>query len=626
MDPRLLQYYNQELQHIREMFAEFAAEYPKIAGRLGLEGLDCADPYVERLLEGFGYMAARVQLKVDAEYPRFTQHLLEMVYPHYLAPIPSMATVQLQPDLTEGSLADGFTVPRGSVLRSRMGKDVQTPCEYRTAHDVTLWPLEIVEAGYLASTAAVAALGAPTAGRVRAGIRWRLKTTAGLTFDKLALDKLAINLRGTDSLPTHVYEQLVANAVGVVLQPTKRGDTSWREMLPASSIRALGFSEKESLLPHISRSFDGYRHLQEYFAFPERYLFVELAGLDAGLRQCKATEVDVVVLLDTVNPVLEDVLDASHFALFCTPAVNLLEKRADRIHLADTVTEFHVVPDRSRPLDFEVHSVLSAVGFGTSNDHKQEFLPFYGAADRRDYREHRAYYTLHREQRRLSSRQREFGPRSSYIGSEVFLSLVDGNEAPFSSDLRQLALVTLCTNRDLPLHMPIGGGKTDFTLESGAPVVAVRCVAGPTRPRPSAAQREIAWRLISHLNFNYATLVDGHDGTGAAALRQLLSLYGDLHDPSTRKQIDGVVSISHHPINRRIHDMGPIAFGRGLEVTLTMEEQAFEGTGVFLLASVLERFFAKYASINSFTETVLRTAERGEIARWPTRIGQRHLL
>lgn len=626
MDPRLLGYYNQELQHIREMFAEFGAEYPKIAGRLGLEGLDCADPYVERLLEGFGYMAARVQLKVDAEYPRFTQHLLEMVYPHYLAPIPSMAMVQLQPDLTEGSLADGFTVPRGSALRSRMGKDVQTPCEYRTAHDVTLWPLEVAEASYLASTAAVAALGVPNLGGVKAGIRLRLRTTAGLTVDKLALDRLAIYLRGADMLPTYIYEQLVANSVGIVIQPTKRKDASWREILPKSEIRPLGFGEEEALLPSGSRSFEGYRHLQEYFAFPERFLLIELGGLNAGLRRCGADEVDVIVLLDTVNPALEDALDSTHFALSCTPAINLFRKRADRIHLTDTVSEHHVVPDRSRPLDFEVHSVISAVGYGTSSEEKQEFVPFYGATDERDYREQRAYYALHREQRRLSSRQRKFGPRSSYIGNEVFISLVDGNEAPYTSDLRQLALVTLCTNRDMPLHMPVGGGKTDFTLESGAPVVAARCLAGPTRPRESSAQREIAWQLINHLSLNYATLTDGKDGKGAAALRQVLALYGDRDDPSTRKQIDGVVSISSRAVNRRVRGFGPIAFGRGVEVTLTMEEMAFEGTGVFLLASVLERFFAKYASINSFTETVLRTTERGEIIRWPNRMGQRHVL
>lgn len=625
MDPRLLNYYNRELQHIRELCGEFAKEYPKIAGRLGLEGLECADPYVERLLEGFGYMAARVQLKVDAEFPRFTQHLLEMVYPHYLAPTPSMAMVQINPDLSEGALAEGFTIPAGTSLRSRVAASDQTPCEYRTAHEVTLWPLEISEAEYLGTTAAVAALGVTNLTRVKAGIRLRIKTTAGLTFNQLSLDRLAVYLRGVDKLPMHVYEQLMAHPVGVVLQPP-RGKGLWREVVSKARIRPLGFADDEALLPYGPRSFQGYRHLQEYFAFPERYMLVELGGLASGVRRCEEDELDIIVLLEASDAVLENALDASHFALFCTPIVNLFKKRADRIHLSNKTTEYHVVPDRSRPMDFEIYGVDSVIGFGTSNEQRQDFRPFYAADDINDTRENQAYYAVYREQRQLSSKQREFGPRSSYIGSEVFISLVDANEVPYSSNLRQLALTTLCTNRDLPLQMPVGSGKTDFALDSGAPAVSVRCINGPTRPQPSSARREIAWQLISHLSLNYLSMADSDDGRGAAALRQLLGLYAHMQDPSTRKQIEGVVSIKSRPVHRRISVAGPIAFGRGLELTLTMDEQGFEGTGVFLLGAVLEHFFAKYVSINSFTETVLSTTERGEVMRWPPRIGQRHVL
>ncbi len=625
MDPRLLHYYNRELQHIREMCGEFAKEYPKIAARLGLEGFECADPYVERLLEGFGYMAARVQLKVDAEFPRFTQHLLEMVYPHFLAPMPSMAVVQFQPDLNEGALGEGFVLPRGSALRSRLGKGDQTPCEYRTAHDVTLWPLELAEAEFLGSTAAVAALGITELSEVKAGIRWRLRCTAGLTFDKLALDSLPLYLQGTEELPMRLYEQLLANAQAIVVQPAK-GKKTWREVTAKSNIRPLGFADDQALLPHGPRSFQGYRFLQEYFAFPERYMLVELGGLATGVRRCTDNELDIVVLLNESDPVLENAVDASHFALFCAPAVNLFEKRADRIHLTEKQTEHHVVPDRSRPMDFEVHSVLEVQGFGTGADEKQEFLPFYAASDTADFRENRAYYTLHRAPRLLSTRQRGQGPRSSYVGSEVFISLVDGNEAPYSSNLRQLALTTLCTNRDLPLQMPVGASTMDFSMESGAPVNAVRCLAGPTRPRASQAQREVAWQLISHLALNYLSVTDQDEQRGAAALRQLLGLYGATNDAAIRKQIDGVVSVASKPVNRRVSGTGPIAFGRGLEVTVTMDEPAFEGTGIFLLGVVLEQFFARYVSINSFTETVLRATDRGEIMRWPPRIGQRHVL
>ena len=625
MDPRLLHYYNRELQHIREMCGEFAKEYPKIAARLGLEGFECADPYVERLLEGFGYMAARVQLKVDAEFPRFTQHLLEMVYPHFLAPMPSMTVVQFQPDLSEGALGEGFVVPRGSALRSRLGKGDQTPCEYRTAHDVTLWPLELAEAEYLGSTAAVAALGISDLNGVKAGIRWRLRCTAGLTFDKLALDRLPFFLQGPEELPMHLYEQLLANAQAIALRSAK-GKQEWREVPAKSNIRPLGFGDDQALLPYGSRSFQGYRFLQEYFAFPERYMLVELGGLAPGVRRCTDSELDIVVLLNSSDPVLENSVDASHFALFCTPAVNLFEKRADRIHLTDKQTEHHVVPDRSRPMDFEVHSVTDVQGFGTSADEQQEFLPFYSAGDVADFRENRAYYTLHRAPRLLSTRQRGQGPRSSYIGSEVFISLVDANEAPYSSNLRQLALTTLCTNRDLPLHMPVGASNTDFSMESGAPVNAVRCLAGPTRPRPSQAQREVAWQLISHLSLNYLSVTDQDEQGGAMALRQLFGLYGATNDAAIRKQIDGVVSVASKPVNRRVSGAGPIAFARGLEVAVTLDEPAFEGTGIFLLGVVLEQFFARYVSINSFTETVLKATDRGEVMRWPPRIGQRHVL
>ncbi len=625
MDPRLLRYYNRELQHIREMCGEFAKEYPKIAARLGLEGFECADPYVERLLEGFGYMAARVQLKVDAEFPRFTQHLLDMVYPHYLAPMPSMAMVQFQPDLTEGALGEGFVVPRGSVLRSRLGKGDQTPCDYRTAHDVTLWPLELVEAEYLGSTAAVAALGITDLSGVKAGFRWRFRTTAGLTFDQLPLDSLQLYLRGTEELPMRLFEQLLANPLAVVLQPAK-GSGKWREVVTKTNIRALGFDDDQALLPYGPRSFQGYRFLQEYFAFPERYMMVELNDLGAGVRRCTDNELDILVLLNSSDPVLDNTIDASHFALFCAPAINLFEKRADRIHLTDRQTEHHIVPDRSRPMDFEVYGLTEVLGFGTSADHKQEFRPFYGTSDVANYSENLAYYTLHRTPRVLSSRQRGHGPRSSYIGSEVFVSLVDANEAPYSGNLRQLALTTLCTNRDLPLHMPVGAAKTDFTMESGAPVESVRCLAGPTRPRPSHAQREVAWQLISHLSLNYLSLTDHDQDQGAGALRQLLGLYGATSEASIRKQIDGVVSVASRPVNRRVLGSGPISFARGLEVAVTLDESAFEGTGIFLLGVVLEQFFARYVSINSFTETVLKSMDRGEVMRWSPRIGQRHVL
>ncbi|NOX42496.1 MAG: type VI secretion system baseplate subunit TssF [Gammaproteobacteria bacterium] len=625
MDPRLLEYYNSELHYIREMGSDFAKRYPKIAGRLGLDEFECTDPYVERLLEGFGFLAARIQYKLDAEFPTFTQHLLEMVYPHYLAPTPSMAVVQFQPDLTEGALAEGFPVPRQSALRSLPGKGEQTPCEFRTSHDVTLWPLEVAEAEYITNTIALPKINEPHLPAPKAAFRLRLRTTAGLTFDKLSLEDLPVYLRGSDELPMQIYEQILGNSVAMVVRSIS-GSASWQHVIDRSNIRRVGFDENEAMLPCGAQSFSGYRLLHEYFAFPSGYLFVDLTGLGEAMRSCTDSELEIFILLDRINPVLEHKIDASAFALFCSTAINLFPKRADRIHLNTKEHEYHVVPDLTRPMDFEVYQVTGVVGHGTGENREQAFLPFYSSDETSLRTGNSAYYTARREARLLSIRQQRYGPRSNYVGSEVFVSLVDAGEAPYSTELRQLAVTTLCTNRDLPLHMPVGLDKTDFTLESGAPVDSVRCLVGPSKPKRSYAEGDTAWRLISHLSLNYLSIVDSDDQKGATALRELLTLYGYITEAHIEKQIEGILSVAAVPITRRMPITGPITFGRGLEVTVTMDEDAFVGTGCFLLGAILEDFFAKYVSINSFTETVIKTERRGEIMRWPVRIGRRQML
>jgi type VI secretion system protein ImpG len=625
MDPRLLQLYNSELQHIRDMGAEFAKEFPKIAGRLGMEGIDVADPYVERLLEGFSFLTARIQLKIQAEFPKFTQHLLEIVYPHYLSPTPSMAIVQLAPDLQEASLMEGYVVPRHTVLRSVRAKGDRTACQYRTSQDVTLWPLELDQVTYFTSAGALATIGVENLEGVRAGFRFRFRVAGGAAFDQLSMDHIRLALTGSDALPMQIYEQIIGNGAGIVVRP-KGGAKQWQQRYGPEAIKRVGFSRDEALLPYSRRSFDGYRMLQEYFAFPQRYLFVEFAGINDAVKRCSGTELEVIVLLNQVQRSLEKSVSESNFALNCTPAINLFPRRADRIHLDDRNHEYHVVPDRTRPLDFEIYGVTNVQGFGTSADPEQDFLPFYSCSDLTKVDDSLAYFTTTREARMLSSKQQKKGPRSSYVGSEVFVSVVDGNEAPYRSKLRHLGVTTLCTNRDLPLHMAIGRGKTDFTLESGAPVLSVHCINGPTKPRPTHAYGETAWRLISHLSLNYLSLIDNDEGQGAAALRELLSLYADYRDAASTKQIEGVKSISSRAVNGRIPTDGPITYGRGVEITVTCEEQAFEGTGVFLLGAVLDEFFSKYVSINSFTRTIIRSSDRGEIMRWPARVGTTHTL
>lgn len=624
MDPQFLKYYNAELQHLREMGGEFAAAYPKVASRLTLDQFECADPYVERLLEGFAFLAARVHQRLDAEFPLFAQQILSVVHPHLLSVIPSCAIVQATPDLAQGNLADGFTLPRGTSLRSLVGRDDPTACEFRTVADIDLWPLTVAAAEYLPSAAAVAAAGLGTAGEARAAIRLRLTVDGGLPIADLPLDRLRFHLRGGSEIGPKLYEHLFKDGCGIAVRgpDAPAGEATW---LPSSAIEDRATDRANAMLPLHDGSFDGYRLIQEYFTFPQRFQFVDLAGLRRGLKPLKGSAVDLYILLSQVDPLLENRIDTQNFALHCAPAVNLFPKRADRIPVQKGASQHHVIPDRTRPMDFEVFEIERVEGMKAGSKTITDFRRFYDISGDRGG-EQTAFFSVARRPRQASETQRRKGARSNYLGSEVFLTLVDAREQPYPGDIAELAVECLCTNRDLPMHIPVGRGQTDFTLTSGAPVAAIRCLAGPTRPRPPIVFGERIWRIVSHLSLNYLSLCDTDDRQGAAALRELLSVYADPDDPVMRRQIEGLRSVTTQPVIRRVPGGGIAAVARGLQVALTLEERAFEGSGMFLFARVMEAFLARYVTLNSFVEMALIESERGELHRWPPRIGRQHLL
>jgi len=411
MDERLLELYNTELRHLRETAAEFGRDFPKIAGRLSLD-LDakeiCPDPYVERLLEGFAFLAARVHLKLDAEFPRFTQGLLETVYPDYLCPVPSMAIVKFEPEEREESLAPGLVIKRGTLLRSQVGKGDTTACTFSTAQDVRLLPLVVSEARYFIRD--LAELNLPRDLRAKAAFRIRLRKTVPTPFNEIRADPLIVHLRGAGELPGQIYEQIFAHKLRLVIQ-SGGGRQPCGQPLRADCIRRVGFAAEQALLPPAPHGFEGYRFLREYFAFPQRFLFFELAGFQEAFAQATGDEVDLVIALEESDTRLEGQVNKTSFDLFCAPAINLFEKTLDRILVSERFSEFHVVPDHVRPLAFEVYQLTSVTGYGENPEDTRQFLPFYKARD--TDLETSAFYTVHRVPRLFSDRERQTGRRSS---------------------------------------------------------------------------------------------------------------------------------------------------------------------------------------------------------------------
>jgi type VI secretion system protein ImpG len=532
-----------------------------------------------------------------------------------------MGIVKFEPSRSEGGSPEGFTLPRHSRLRARLPAHEQTACEFRTAHDVTLWPLRLTEARLTAAPPDLPIAGYRWGAPVRGALRLGFETTNQVEVSELKLDSLPIFISGTTDTASRLQELLHTQCVGILIHA---GGLPIRSLVPypPEALQPEGFSSEQAILPHESRAFDGYRLLHEYFAFPERYRFFSVNDMQRALRQISGNRFEVVLLLKQNSNLLEPLVDAANFTLHCAPVVNLFHRTSDRIPVTSTRFEYHAVMERTRPLDFEIHSIERVIGHHNESERELNFHPFYAAADVKRSGAG-AYFSVRREPRVLSERSRRQGPRTGYIGSECFLSLVDANEAPFSSELRQVTVEALCTNRDLSLLTPIGNADSDLTLMSSAPIEAIKFIVSPTRPSPALAEREITWRLISHLSLNYLTLTDVSAEQGASALRELLGLYARLGASGADAQIASVQKLSVRAVDRRVPNRGPIVFGRGVALELDVDEIPLAGVSPWLLGAVLEQFFTRHVGINSFTELTLRSIQRGAISTWKPRIGRR---
>lgn len=620
MDPRLLRFYNEELAYLREGAREFGEEHETVAGRLGLRTPNDPDPYVERLLEGVAFLGARVQLKLADQYPEFTQHLLTAIQPHYLAPTPSICIAGFEPKDGDPVLAEGYTVPRGTQLTAIASEHGNTPVVFRTGHDVTLFPLKITEVEYLGSRTAIASFAAAAGVRAEAGLRIRFEGSGGIPLQAIAADSVPIYLDGSEVVPGELYRQLIGETVAVLGKPANSASAT-PVSLPAPG--QVGFEQDEALLPAEERSFRGYRLLTEFFACPERFLFVRLDGLKKAFAAAQGGPVDIVLLFNRNVPALANAVSPANLRLFATPAINLFEKQLGRVPINGSDHEFHVVPDRTRPLDYEVYRVLEVTAHMRGDTDSRPVAPLYAlGALLYDWRD-AIFYVPRLTLRRLSTRQQRLMRRDDYIGTETWMSLTAPGNAERLDDIKELAIKALVTNRELAAELTFRG--SEHFLPPGGPVRAVGVLRSPSKPRTPMGLADGAWRVIGHLTPNYATLAP-EDHSDPAMLRDHLALYGRREDPAMRRQVDGILGVTSRPVVRRVPGSGAMAVARGSRITLTLDDGSYESGRLFLFSAVVERFLSEFASINSFTETVVQTAAEGVVAKWPARIGRRHTI
>jgi type VI secretion system protein ImpG len=609
MSDDLLPYYNRELVAIRKLAAEFADANPKIAGRLRLSADAVDDPHVARLLDGAAFLAARVHHRLDDEFPELTDALLGLLYPQFLAPVPSMAILQLS---CASDLLVPLRVARNLPLDTEPVQGQQ--CRFRTAWPTTLWPVEI-ESARLSGLPLVAPPNTIPQGSLSV-LRIVLKcANPEANFTQLGLDSLRVFLRAPANISLPLYELLCGHTLSVAYADSP-SDTGAVVVGP-EALRPVGFETDEALIPWPARGFSGFRLLAEYFAFPEKFLFIDLNRIEAKTLAAAGNRLEVFIYLDRAVPELERTIGVDAFALGCVPIINLFPQRCEPIPVTHEDIHYRVVPDSRRPNGMEVWTIerlQETRPDGTS----RPWRPFYRLAEQPTGADAApgGFYQVNRRQSALPLR-----------GSDVYLALFEPDfDATGQPSDTVLSVDALCTNRDLPSELPFGGGHPRMRLAQGlASVTKITCITAPSAPLRLKQREQSFWRLVSHLSLGHLSVVDG--AAGAAALKEALRLY-DLRDTAeTHAAIEGLIGVTSRPGTARVPGARAGAFCRGLDVTLEFDQRSWEVGGLYLLASVIERFLALHATVNSFARTRARFRGRDEkVAAWPARAGARVLL
>ncbi|RMX04248.1 type VI secretion system baseplate subunit TssF [Corticibacter populi] len=608
----LLPYYEEELSALRQQSRAFAAQYPKIAAQLMLDGEACEDPHVERMIESFAFLAARVHKKLNDDFPQISAALLEVLYPHFLRPVPSMSIVQLLP-AAGVDLSGVQTVARGTMLLTRPIKGM--PVRFRTAWPVEVAPMEVTQARCEALERG--GFGPATPGNAFATVRIQLSASPGQSLAKLGLTRLRFHLDGESAIVHALHEILLSSVDHISIAGAEDAAAPLR--LDASHLRGVGLDEGEGLLEYGARSFGGYRLLQEYFALPEKFLFIELDGLDLSRFERR---IEIRLHLRPFGRAerlarLETAVQASTFRLHCTPVVNLFTQQAEPVRISQQVHEYPVIPDVRRPLGLEVYSIDAVRRHrrGEGSEQVGTYAPLYAIAAPGD--------PARDEDSVCWMARRSASQQGGDAGTDVHIALVDRALEPRLPVADTLSIALTCTNRDLPAHLPFGGEDSFLQLEEAGAIASARLLRKPTAPSRAALRHASQWKLISHLALNRLSLVDG----GREALQGILGLYDFSGSASLRKQIAGIVDVRSEVATLQVGRAPRQAFVRGTEITLTFDEDQYVGSGIHVLAQVLDVFFGLYCAANSWTRlTVLSRQREMPVAVFAPRSGAQPLV
>jgi len=616
MSEALDAWYQKELDYFRQSAGDFAERFPKIANRLSLSGKDIRDPHVERLIQAFAYLNARTRHKLDDSFPELADAMLGILYPHMLAPVPSVSIIRFGLNRAQKDQIKGFPVAAGTGLETESVNGHN--CQFKTCYPVRLLPL---------STEAIRLLPQPFSGPSSPN---RSAAEATLRFEFRTLDpkiKLADynldHLRFYINIPNfeksaRLLELVLTQALEVVISGEDPDVAA--DVLPADCVQPVGYRREEALLPDNPRTFPGYRLLTEYFVLPQKFLFFDITGLTPQTLSKLGNRLEINVLLKDYPTELENVVSADSIHTGCTPAINLFDCTADAVPLKYRTTEYRIIPDARAEDAMEIFAV-NQIKVESDGGAVRPFHRFYSVDHAKASGDIGYWHAVRRP-----------GPVEGDVGSldrptETYVSLVDPEFSPQRPANGMLYANLTCFNRDLPERLSRQRTSSQIRMDivgGSGPVSEIECLVAPTATLRRHLGRRNLWPLISQLSLNHLSLMDSKDAIDA--IRELLVLNDVRDSVETRNLIAGLDSLQSGPMVQRVNG----AFARGTQINLVLDDPNFAGDSAFLFASMLNQFFGMYTSINSFTKltatTKLRQSRKQDNWTWPAQAGDKALI
>jgi len=611
MADELLPYFEKELAFIRQLGSEFSKEQPKIAGRLGVNTDTIEDPHVSRLIESFAYMNARIHHKLDDDLPEISDSLLNVLFPHYQRPIPSMTIINFNAD--EEQLDSNYNIPKNTLLETELFKGER--CHFTTVYPTELFPIKVSDASMLGRPFVTP--GSSDIQGAESVLKISLSTfSTDILFSEICPEKLRFHLKGQTQHIHPLYELLLSNCINVVLADSD--DDTNPIYIGNDCIREVGFDDNEGLLPYPASSFTGYRLLTEYFVFPEKFMFIDFHNIKDALSKKETNEIVLYVYLSSSDIELEHNINSNTFLTGCTPAVNLFKHKTDPIKLDHTNKDYQIIPDIRRPDGFEVYSIDKVTATNSAGEHS-DFHPIYGLKHEYQDEDQHSFWFASRCNAKMNDFHRD-------EGTDVFISPVDLNFNPNKSDDRILLIDTTCSNRNQPSKLPFNNDQPKLqAVELSPPCTSIQCINKPTATIQPPLRDQARWRLLSHLNLNHLSITGRDNAT--ESLKEILRLYDFTGSAVNRGIVSSIISVNAKPISAPLNIDGRTALCRGIEIKIVLDDTQLAGSSSYLFASVLEHFFGLYCSINSFTRVLVKLKNKeGYLKKCHPRAGKKVLL